>query len=153
MARGIPGTRRLPRASFWIAVGVALLASSRTALAVDTDPWIARDKALHFDASAGLAAVGYAVSAGWLVDARWKAIAVGGGIAMAAGAGKELLDATHVFGGDPSWKDFAWDAIGTVAGLALAWGVDLLVGGVSGERPAFAPARASASVAAITVGF
>ena len=123
------------------------------ALAVDTDPWIARDKALHFDASAGLAAVGYAVSAGWLVDARWKAIAVGGGVALAAGAGKELLDATHVFGGDPSWKDFAWDALGTAAGLALAWGVDLLVGGVSGERPALAPARAGASVAAITVGF
>ena len=153
MARGIPSIRRLPRAPLWIAVGVTLVTSSGTALALDTDPWIARDKALHFDASAGLAAVGYAVSAGWLVDARWKAIAVGGGVAMAAGAGKELLDATHVFGGDPSWKDFAWDVIGTVAGLALAWGVDLLVGGISRERPALAPARAGASAAAITVGF
>ena len=78
------------------------------------DPWIARDKAFHFDASAGIAAFTYAVSAGWFVDARWKALAIGGGTAIAAGAGKELIDATHVFGGDPSWRDLAWDGIGTV---------------------------------------
>jgi putative lipoprotein len=112
------------------------LTFSGTAAAQDNDPWIARDKALHFDVSAGLAAAGYAASAGWLVDARWKALAIGGGVALAAGAGKELLDATHVFGGDPSWRDFTWDVIGTVAGLAIAWGMDLLLGGVSAQRPA-----------------
>jgi hypothetical protein len=72
------------------------------------------------------------------VDARWKALAIGGGVSLAAGAGKELIDATHVFGGDPSWKDFAWDALGMVAGLAIAWGMDLLLGGVSPQRPLFA---------------
>jgi uncharacterized protein YfiM (DUF2279 family) len=140
----------------WCALLVALaaIAWSETASAVDTDPWIARDKALHFDASAGVAALTYAVSAAWLVDARWKALAVGGGVAIAAGAGKELLDATHLFGGDPSWKDLAWDAIGAVAGLALAWGVDLLVGGVTTERPALAsPPRLSSAAAAFAVPF
>ena len=108
------------------------------AQAQDADPWFARDKALHFDVSAGLAAAGYGLSAGWLVDARWKALAIGGGVALAAGAGKELLDATHVLGGDPSWKDFTWDAVGTVAGLLIAWGVDLLLAGVGPRQPALA---------------
>jgi putative lipoprotein len=111
------------------------LAVASPAYADDTDPWVARDKALHFDVSAGLAAAGYGVAAGWLVDARWKALAVGGGLALGAGAAKELVDATHVFGGDPSWRDFAWDVLGTVAGLALAWGVDVLLGGASAQRP------------------
>jgi putative lipoprotein len=121
-----------------VLVATAGLALAAPVAAQDADPWFARDKALHFDASAGLAAVGYAASAGWLVDARWKALAIGGGVALAAGAGKELVDATHVFGGDPSWRDFAWDVIGTVAGLALAWGMDLVLGGVTAQRPALA---------------
>lgn len=122
----------------------------------DPDPWIARDKALHFDASAGLAAASYAVTAGWLVDARWKALAIGGGVTLAAGAGKELLDLAGF--GDPSWKDFACDAMGTAVGLAIAWGVDLLVGGVSSAHPALgapsrAPAPSSAHTAALSLAF
>jgi len=118
-----------------VMVGLTL---SPSVWAQDADPWFARDKALHFDVSAGIAAAGYGVSAGWPVNARWKALAIGGGVALAAGAGKELLDATHVLGGDPSWKDFTWDLIGTVAGLAIAWGVDLLLGGVSAQQPLLA---------------
>jgi putative lipoprotein len=105
------------------------------ALAADPDPWISRDKAFHFDVSAGIAAVGYGVSAAWLVDARWKALAIGGGLALVAGAGKELVDATGVFGGDPSWRDLAWDVFGATAGLALAWSIDLLLGGVNDGHP------------------
>ena len=154
MARGNVGSGQLPRAFLCFLLCIGLLSPSSEALAVDTDPWIARDKALHFDVSAGLAALGYALSAGYVVDARWKAIAVGGGIALAAGAGKELLDAVHVTGGDPSWKDFAWDVIGTVAGLALAWGIDLAFGGVSAERPALGPPKqASSSQGALTIAF
>jgi putative lipoprotein len=122
-------------ASALVMVGLTLSSSVR---AQDADPWFARDKAFHFDVSAGIAAAGYGVSTGWLVNARWKALVIGGGVALAAGAGKELLDATHVFGGDPSWKDFTWDLIGTVAGLAIAWGVDLLLGGVSAQQPLLA---------------
>jgi putative lipoprotein len=117
---------------------LATMVLTPAARAQDADPWIARDKALHFDVSAGIAAVGYGAGAGWLFDARWKALAFGGGVALAAGAGKELLDWSGVIHGDPSWKDFTWDVIGTVAGLAIAWGVDLLVGGVSAQHPVLA---------------
>lgn len=121
-----------------LAVVVSFACASAPARAQDDDPWFARDKALHFDVSAGLAAAAYGVSAGWIVDARWKALAIGGGVALAAGIGKEVVDATHVFGGDPSWKDFTWDVLGTIAGLAIAWGMDLLLGGISAEHPALA---------------
>lgn len=133
-------------------VAIFPLAVSAPARA-DDDPWIARDKALHFDASAGIAALTYAVSAGWIVDARWKALALAGGVTLAVGAGKELVDATHVFGGDPSWKDFAWDAIGAVAGLAIAWGMDLLLGGTGPERPLLAAPTTAFASSAIAVHF
>jgi putative lipoprotein len=135
-----------------LAACVLLVACPSTAGADDEDPWFARDKAFHFDVSAGVAAATYAVSAAWIVDARWKALALGGGLALGAGVGKEILDATGVTGGDPSWKDFTWDVIGTVAGLALAWGVDLWLGGVDREHPVLA-APASASTSAIVVRF
>lgn len=141
---------RRPAAALVLAFGLS--ASSETALA-DSNPWFARDKGLHFDAEAGIAAVTYAVSAGWVVDARWKALAIGGGVALAAGAGKELVDATGIFGGDPSWRDFAWDVVGTVAGLALAWGVDLLFGGVSKDQPALASPRPSSAMAGAILHF
>jgi putative lipoprotein len=136
-----------------VAVLVAACSVASAASADDADPWISRDKAFHFDISAGIAAAGYAASAAWLVDARWKALAIGGGAALAVGAGKELVDATGIFGGDASWKDFAWDAIGTVAGLALAWSVDLLLGGVSSVRPALGAPRTDASVGAVGLRF
>jgi putative lipoprotein len=115
-------------------VAVCVLAASPAARADDPDPWISRDKAFHFDVSAGVAALGYGVSAAWLVDARWKALAIGGGTALGVGAAKELLDLAGL--GDPSWKDLAWDAFGTIAGLAIAWGIDLALGGVGHARPA-----------------
>ena len=115
------------------AASIALLTASPAARA-DDDPWISRDKAFHFDVSAGIAAAAYGASAAWLVDARWKSLAIGGGVAIGAGAAKELLDLAGL--GDPSWKDFTWDCVGTVAGLALAWGIDLALGGVSHTHPA-----------------
>src|SRR5580704_3050426 len=88
----------------WAALAfAAIVAVARDASAddVDADPWISRDKAFHFDVSAGIAAAGYGASAAWLVDARWKALALGGGLALAAGASKEIVDATGILGGDP----------------------------------------------------
>jgi putative lipoprotein len=136
-----------------VAAFVAATALSGPARADDADPWISRDKAFHFDVSAGIAAAGYGVSAAWLVDARWKALAIGGGVALAAGAGKEILDATGLFGGDPSWKDLAWDAMGTAVGLAIAWGVDLLLGGVDSARPALASPRPQVAAANVALRF
>ena len=53
--------------------------------------------------------------------------------------GKELADLGGY--GDPSWKDLAWDGLGMVTGLAVAWGLDLLIRGVSAEHPLFAGNR------------
>jgi putative lipoprotein len=117
---------------------VVVLALGRSAGAAppepDPDPWFGQDKALHFAASSTIAAGGYAVGAA-LFDARGHALLFGGALAAAAGIGKEALDLTGF--GDPSWRDLAWDGIGTFAGLAVAWGVDLLVRGVSSKRPLF----------------
>jgi putative lipoprotein len=141
----------LRRAGFVSSTVIALACVATPAAADDSsDPWIARDKALHFDASAGIAMASYAIST-YKLDARWESLAVAGAFTLAVGAGKELLDMTGL--GDPSWKDFTWDAVGTVAGLALAWSVDLLMGGVDAAHPALgsprsvaAPASTSASV-------
>lgn len=69
------------------------------------------------------------------------ALIFGGAAAAAAGIGKEVLDA--VGSANASWRDLAWDGIGTVT--AIAWGLDLLVRGVSKRHPAFdAPSVAPA---------
>ena len=115
-----------------MAVLVAVVASPLRARAADPDPWLGRDKALHFTASATIAAGGYAIGAA-LFDARGHALIAGGALAAAAGIGKETLDLAGL--GDPSWRDLAWDGIGMAAGLAAAWSVDLLVRGVSERRP------------------
>jgi hypothetical protein len=41
---------------------------------------------------------------------------------MGAGVAKELWDLSGR--GDPSWKDLAWDGVGTAAGLVTAWCFD-----------------------------
>ncbi len=76
--------------------------------------------------SAGIAGAGYGATTA-LTDERWKAFAVGGGAALVIGALKEGYDATGH--GDPSWKDFAWDAMGAAVGLAIAWGIDAALQG------------------------
>jgi putative lipoprotein len=107
---------------------------SPTARASDPDPWFGRDKALHFSLSAAIAGTTYAIAATQF-DARYPPLLVGGGVALAAGAAKETAD---MFGyGQPSWKDFTWDVIGTVVGLGIAWGLDLAIRGVSHRHPAF----------------
>jgi putative lipoprotein len=96
----------------------------------EPDPWVGRDKTLHFVVAAGIAGAGYGVTTAFAED-RWKAFAVGGGAALAAGALKEGYDATGP--GDASWKDFAWDVLGAAAGLAMAWGIDTGIHG--GKAP------------------
>ncbi len=116
------------------AVLLAVVASSADARAEtpDPDPWFGRDKLLHFAVSATLAGSGYAIGAP-LFDCRGHALILGGSIALGLGITKEVLDLTGL--GDPSWRDLAWDGIGTLTGLAFAWGIDLLVQGVSAEHP------------------
>jgi putative lipoprotein len=115
------------------ALVVALgLGATTPARAADPDPWLAKDKALHFGVSATIAGASYAVGAAFF-EARGHALLAASGFTLAVGAGKELLDLAGY--GDPSWKDFAADVAGTIVGLAIAWSVDLLVRGVDDQHP------------------
>jgi putative lipoprotein len=129
-----------------IAILLGLTAPPAIARAAETDPWFGSDKALHFAVSAGIAGAGYGVTTAFAED-RWKAFAIGGGAALAAGALKEGYDAMGH--GDPSWKDFGWDVIGAAVGLAIAWGVDAALHGGKApplsSRLAFGPRAPAAS--------
>ena len=92
--------------------------------AVDPDPWLGRDKAFHFCASAALAGGGYGLGALATPDVPGR-IAVGAAGAIGAGLAKEMLDAVGF--GTPSWRDFAWDALGTAAGLGVSITLDFVV--------------------------
>lgn len=109
----------------------AILSGSAPALAApplpSADPWFGRDKALHFTLSAAIAGTAYGFTSLISNDMRVR-IAFGGGVALAAGAGKELLDLAGY--GDPSWRDFAWDVIGTVIGVGISVSIDLAVRGL-----------------------
>ena len=99
---------------------VAIL-TPQPARADDADPWFGRDKALHFSASAVIASGGYGLSR-LAFDDRRPCLLIGGGLAAAAGIGKELYDLSGH--GDASFRDLTWDAIGTATGLLVAWLVD-----------------------------
>jgi putative lipoprotein len=118
-----------------------ILSLSTTARAAD-DPFWGPDKALHFAVAGTIAGVGYAATTA-ATDDRWKAFAIGGGAALGAGALKEGLDAAGM--GDPSWKDFAWDAIGAVCGLGAAWLIDVAIQGHAPPLSASAPTALVAS--------
>ncbi len=106
-----------------IAIAAQLLVAARAARA-DGDPWFGRDKALHFSLSVAIAAGGYAAAVPLTDDRRWR-VAAGAGLAIAAGAGKEITD--RYDGGDASWRDFTWDVIGTATGVGIAWLIDRLI--------------------------
>jgi putative lipoprotein len=87
----------------------------------DADPWLARDKYEHFAVSTLLSSGAYGV-AGFLDARESTRLWAGGVISMGAGTAKELWDlAGH---GDPSWRDLAWDGVGTATGLLTAWWVE-----------------------------
>lgn len=132
---------RASLASACLLVGLALTSPVRAA---DPDPWVAKDKALHFGVSAGIASGSYAAGAA-LLDARGHALIAAAGITLAIGASKELFDLTMPGWGDPSWRDFAADVAGTIVGLAVAWSVDLFVRGVRDARPLLRAPRGSSS--------
>jgi putative lipoprotein len=142
----MPTAARVPPA--FLAVAAVMTAGAGTAQAADPDPFWGKDKALHFVAAGALAGTGYALTTA-ATDDRWKAFAVGGGVALGAGALKEGLDALGY--GDPSWKDFAWDAIGAAFGLGVAFVID------AAARGSWPPLTASAAHArpalAVRIGF
>ena len=135
-------SRVLTTATFLVIVA----SSCRAQADEDSDPWFGKDKALHFGASGVLAMGGYAVGTA-LVDSQGGALLIGAAVSITAGVTKECLDLAGL--GDPSWKDLAWDGIGTVTGLAVAWSIHLLIRSVS-AKPAPVPATASLSPFAVT---
>jgi putative lipoprotein len=100
---------------------LAVVLHGSTARAQGTDRWFGRDKALHFAAGASFAAAGYAGTA-LVSDGRKPRIAVGVSVGVGANAAKEFRDRRSK--GDPSWKDFAVGAIGSVVGTSVAWLID-----------------------------
>ena len=94
------------------------------AFASEVDPWFGPDKALHFGLSVALSAGGYAASSVWL-DTRTERAIAGATFSLTLGAGKELWDLSGH--GDPSWRDFTWDLVGTGVGVALAVAADALL--------------------------
>ncbi|HVU05103.1 MAG TPA: hypothetical protein VHE30_25310 [Polyangiaceae bacterium] len=104
----------------------------------EEDRWFGSDKALHFGVSAGLGAGGYAASALFL-EPRYARVLAGSAFSLTLGAGKELYDLSGH--GDPSWKDFTWDVVGTAVGVGVALLVDLAV------SPKDAPTPGTATMA------
>jgi len=114
------------RSSVWMAAPLAamilLAPTGAHAAPPDPDPWFGPDKALHFTLSSLIAGGGYGLSA--LADDHIATrVAFGAGLGVVVGAGKELWDLSGH--GDPSWKDFTWDVIGTAVGVGIAITIDL----------------------------
>jgi putative lipoprotein len=115
LARGLAGSL--------VAVTLTVLVAP-PAVAAESDPWLGRDKALHFAASFTLAGAGHAGAA--LVSERMPVrVATGASLALGAGIAKEVYDRTS--GGDASWRDLTWDVMGTATGMVVAWLLDRYV--------------------------
>lgn len=111
------------------------------------DPWWGPDKAAHYGLSAALAGSGWGLAA-LGTEHRPLRLAVGASLALGAGLAKELLDLAG--GGAPSWRDLAWDGLGTATGLLLAWALDLLLTHLAG--PTTPAAQSGSSLAGSPAG-
>jgi putative lipoprotein len=121
-----PASHVFPCATFRRSLAVALalavfLVARPSARAVEPDPWFGRDKLMHLSVSFALAGTSYATAAGITKRTSVRVLS-GAGIALSAGIAKELYDRSS--GGDASWRDLSWDAIGTATGTLVAWLVD-----------------------------
>lgn len=119
-----------------VAAGSAALLFSFARAAFAEDAWWGRDKALHFGVSAALGGAGYGLSS-LVFDDRALRVISSAGLALAAGIGKELYDASGH--GTASFKDLTWDAAGTTFGVGLCFSLDLALS--KRDRPASSHAR------------
>jgi putative lipoprotein len=122
--RGVGLVRETPPVRLAISAFICTLVMTSTARAGDADPWFGRDKALHFGATSVLAGGGYA---GMSLTAERPVVraAAGAALGLTAGIAKEVYD--RYGGGDASWRDLTWDAVGTATGLLVAWLLDRYV--------------------------
>jgi putative lipoprotein len=117
------------------ALAFAALVAAGPARAEEADPWLGRDKALHFGACAVISAGGHGAAALATDDLRVR-VGVGAGAGLAAGVAKEVWDLSGH--GDPSARDLAWDVAGTLTGVAVAALIDWAVRRSSTGRAAVA---------------
>lgn len=120
------GERRSPALAMLTAMALLLLVprSAHAQSVPDPDPWWGPDKALHLVFSSAIAGAGYGITAAF-TESRPIRLLVGGAAGLLAGTAKELLDLAGL--GDPSWKDFTWDVIGTACGVLVAFLLDVFV--------------------------
>ena len=121
------------RRALVLAGAALLLATEARAQQADTDPWLGRDKALHFAASASLALVGYAGTS-LATDSRPTRVVVGASFALGVGVLKEVWNLTGH--GDASWRDLTWDLVGTTTGILVAYAIDWLILRLRAPEPA-----------------
>ena len=114
--------RHLARISV-LATWLVCLGSSRSAAATE-DPWWGPDKATHFLASATISSGAYALGT-VARDSKLPTVGLALSVTIASGASKEAWDAMGH--GNASWKDFAWDIFGAIAGIGLSFAVDTAV--------------------------
>ncbi len=119
-----PAPAALRRAVAALLAVALTFALAPRAVAADPDPWFGRDKALHFGASSLLAGGGYAGAAAFS-ERTGVRVATGASLALSAGIAKEVYD--RYGGGDASWRDLTWDAVGTATGLLVSWLLDRYV--------------------------
>jgi putative lipoprotein len=104
------------------------------------DPWFSERKLVHFGASAELASNGYTLgTAFW--DQLWPKLALGAGLGITAGVGKEVYDAANH--GEFSFKDLTWDALGVATGLLVSWLLDKYLFAPRRQVSSLPPTRAA----------
>jgi len=121
------------------APGIALLvAAAVVTTGAPAGASLPRDKVLHLQVSAGLAAGGY-LGAALITEDRPLRAGLGFGAAVLVGGAKELADAAGL--GHPSAGDMLWNIVGAALGAGLAWWLDRppraprpLLAGASGDR-------------------
>lgn len=87
------------------------------------DPWLGIDKLKHVAAGTFIAGDAYWLSVGAHASPT-KRILWGAGAALTVGAGKELIWDLALHRGDPSWRDFAADAVGALVGVGISILID-----------------------------
>lgn len=112
---------------------LSVLLAGRPAQGASGDEWLGADKAKHFGVTLGLAGLGYGGGA-LLFDSPRARLLSGAALGMGVGLGKELYDLGR--GSRFSFKDLAWDAVGTTTGLALSWLIERLFFSPEPRRPA-----------------
>lgn len=123
----------MPRAAVLLVLLLCCIFLAARPARAQSDDWWGRDKLWHAGLSAAVGAGGYG-AASLFTASRPLRLTIGAGTAILAGTGKELYDLTGH--GDPSWRDFTWDLVGTATGTGIAFLIDLLLRPEPGIPPA-----------------